>query len=82
MDKCEENRVCLAFVSPSYTSQECSRCGEIHKESRNGEIYKCVSCGSLLDAAVNGAINILNRFKNEAFTVPHDTKIQNFIDSV
>ena len=40
MDKCEENRVYLTFVSPSYTSQMCSSCGEIHKESRNGEIYK------------------------------------------
>ena len=63
-------------------SQEYSRCGEIHKESRNGEIYKCIKCGTVLDADVNGAINILNRFKNEALTVPHNTKIQNLIDSV
>ena len=82
MDKCEENRVYLTFVSPSYTSQMCSQCGEIHKESRNGEVYKCIKCGTVLDADVNGAINILNRFKNEVLTVPHDTKIQNFIDSV
>lgn len=82
MDKCEENRVYLAFVSPSYTSQTCSQCGEIHKESRNGEIYRCIKCGTVLDADVNGAINILNCFKNEVLTVPHNTKIQNFIDSV
>ena len=81
-DKCEENRVLLTFIEPSYTSQQCFVCGEIHKQSRNGEIYKCIKCGTVLDADVNGAINILNRFKNEAFTVPHDTKIQNFIDSV
>lgn len=82
MDKCEENRVLLTFIEPSYTSQQCSVCGEIHKESRNGEIYKCIKCGTVLDADVNGAINILNRFKNEAFAVPHNTKIQNLIDSV
>ena len=39
-------------------------------------------CGTVLDADVNGAINILNRLKNEAFTAPHNTKIQNLIDSV
>lgn len=82
MDKCEENRVLLTFIEPSYTSQQCSVCGEIHKQSRSGETYKCIRCGTVLDADVNGAINILNRFKNEAFTVPHNTKIQNLIDSV
>lgn len=81
-NKCSFRGTKLVFVNPSYTSQECSICGAIHKESRNGEIYKCIQCGTVLDADVNGAINILNRFKNESFTVPHDTKIQNLINSV
>lgn len=81
-DKCSFRGTKLVFVNPEYTSQMCSQCGEIHKESRNGEIYECIKCGTALDADVNGAINILNRFKNESLTVPHDTKIQNLIDSV
>lgn len=81
-DKCSFRGTKLVFVNSEYTSQMCSQCGETHKESRNGEIYKCIKCGTVLDADVNGAINILNRFKNEALTVPHNTKIQNFIDSV
>lgn len=81
-DKCGFRGTKLVFVNPEYTSRTCSQCGEIHKESRNGEIYKCISCGATLDADVNGAINILNRFKNEEFTVPHSTEIQNLIDSV
>lgn len=81
-DKCSFRGTKLVFVNPGYTSQTCSQCGEIHKESRNGEIYRCIKCGIVLDADVNGAINILNRFKNEVLTVPHNTKIQNLIDSV
>lgn len=81
-DKCCFRETTLIFVNPEYTSQMCSVCGAIHKESRNGEIYKCINCGSVLDADINGAINILNRFKNEENTVPHVTKIQNSLVSV
>ena len=40
-------------VDPTYTSQTCSKCGNIHKESRKGEIYECVNCGMKLDADYN-----------------------------
>jgi transposase len=43
---------------------------------------ECYKYGTVLDADVNGAMNILNSFKNEAFTVPHNTKNQNLIDFV
>ena len=36
----------------------CSRCGEVNKNSRNGERYECVSCGYKQQADLNGAINI------------------------
>jgi IS605 OrfB family transposase len=48
-------------VNPAYTSQTCSRCGNIHKESRKGEQYECVNCGMKLDADYNAALNILKR---------------------
>lgn len=73
-NKCEINRVELQFVSPHYTSQMCSRCGEIHKESRKGELYHCVSCGYEIDADYNASLNIVNKFLDKEFTVPSDTK--------
>jgi len=51
----------LIKVNPAYTSQACSKCGEIHKESRLGEDFKCVSCNMELDADINAARNILQR---------------------
>ena len=64
MEKCEANRVLIQTIPACYTSQRCSHCGEIHKESRKGEKYECVSCGYTLDADTNASINILNSFLN------------------
>lgn len=47
-------------VEPAYTSQTCSRCKVINKLNRKGEIYQC-TCGLLIDADTNAAINILHR---------------------
>ncbi len=51
----------LIKVNPAYTSQTCSKCGEIHKESRMNENFKCISCNMELDADINAARNILQR---------------------
>ena len=48
-------------VNPAYTSQTCSKCGSVHKESRKGELYECISCGNVIDADFNAALNILYR---------------------
>ena len=58
---CQENGIFLTYVPPAYTSQTCSRCGVVDKDSRQGEIFHCQSCGYLIDADTNGAINILKR---------------------
>ena len=54
----EENRVLLTKANPAYTSQRCCVCGAIHRESRHGELYRCVVCGNELDADLNAAINL------------------------
>lgn len=59
-DICDEQGINLVKVSPAYTSQMCSNCGHIDKKSRNGENYKCASCGYEDDADVNASINIRN----------------------
>lgn len=73
-NKCEENRVLFELVNPKYTSQTCSSCGAIHKESRKDEIYSCISCGFEIDSDLNASKNILNRFLSGEFTVPHEQK--------
>lgn len=73
-NRCEENRVLLAKVEPEYTSQRCSSCGAIHKESRKGERYNCKSCGVALDADYNASLNILNRFLDRKAIVSCEQK--------
>jgi len=57
----EEEGFFLLRIDPAYTSQTCSVCGVIDKKNRKGEVYQCTSCGLLIDADTNGAINIHSR---------------------
>jgi len=57
---CEEEGILFKKVPPQYTSQRCSCCGEIHKESRKNELFKCVSCNFESDADYNASLNILH----------------------
>ena len=45
-------------VNPAYTSQTCSCCGVVHKDSRKGELYECTTCNFSLDADINASLNI------------------------
>jgi putative transposase len=47
-------------VSPNYTSQNCSNCGETVKKSLSTRTHQC-KCGCVLDRDENAAINILKR---------------------
>lgn len=73
-NRCQENRVLVMSVPPEYTSQKCSSCGVVCKESRSGERYECKHCGASLDADYNASINIRNRFLSGERTVPHEQK--------
>ena len=48
----------VIYVNPAYTSQRCPQCGCVDKSNRNGDLFKCVSCGHSAHADVNAAINI------------------------
>ncbi|NEQ79537.1 MAG: transposase [Moorea sp. SIO2I5] len=52
-------RVTIA-VNPAYTSQNCSKCGEVVKKSLSTRTHVC-KCGCELDRDHNAAINILKR---------------------
>jgi len=43
--------------APAYRSQRCSKCGFVHQKNRVGETFKCRSCGFVIDADLNAAIN-------------------------
>jgi transposase len=46
-------------VPPAYTSQCCSACGHIARESRESQaLFRCVACGYACNADVNAARNI------------------------
>jgi putative transposase len=55
---------CLVKVSPKYTSQICSHCGQVRKKDLSERWHSC-DCGAELDRDVNAAINILERGRRQ-----------------
>ena len=46
-------------VSPAFTSQRCSACGQADRDSRESQaVFRCTACGFACHADVNAAINI------------------------
>lgn len=57
--KAKREGIKVRYVNPAYTSQTCSRCGNVDKENRQEqEKFKCTKCGHKLNADHNAAINI------------------------
>jgi putative transposase len=48
-------------VNPSYTSQDCSRCGHRNKITLATRIYGCSRCGLVIHRDRNGALNVKGR---------------------
>lgn len=53
-----ESGVQIVKISPTYTSQRCSRCGWTRKKNRNGKKLICTACDFTCDADYNASINI------------------------
>jgi putative transposase len=59
--KAKEVGIDVMLVDESYTSQTCCVCGKVDKSNRKYRgLYVC-SCGNVINADVNGAVNILKR---------------------
>ncbi|WIM44022.1 transposase [Methanosarcina mazei] len=48
----------VIYVDPRFSSQKCSKCGDIRKSNRNGSSYHCRDCGFQIHADLNAALNI------------------------
>ena len=54
--------ITISLTNAEYTSQQCSKCGYIHKNNRKTqERFKCICCGYEENADLNASINIKNR---------------------
>ncbi|GIW89687.1 MAG: transposase [Pirellulaceae bacterium] len=67
---CEEFGIQFILVNPAYTSQTCSLCGHVDRNSRQGEQFRCTCCKFVLDADINAARNILHRGAYSPSAVP------------
>ena len=46
-------------IKPHYTSQRCSACGQVDRDSRESQaVFRCTACGFACNADVNAAMNI------------------------
>jgi len=58
--------ITISLTNLEYTSQQCSKCGHIHKENRKTqEEFKCIHCGYEANADLNASINIRERIKSD-----------------
>ena len=57
-NKAKRHGIRVLYVDPAYTSQTCSKCGNVDKTQRQGAQFKCSACGEQMHADYNAAINI------------------------
>ncbi len=67
--KAEEAGRRIVRVNPRFSSQECSRCGHIARESRRRRRYVCVACRFTCHADVNAALVIRGRAQSALIQV-------------
>ncbi len=58
ISKCEEQGVLVKRISPTYTSQRCSKCGWVRKSNRKQKQFKCVECSFECDSDLNASVNL------------------------
>ena len=53
--------IAVSKVEPSYTSQQCSKCGTTLDENREGQHFGCLDCGYTANADYNAAKNVARK---------------------
>ncbi|SDF57032.1 RNA-guided endonuclease InsQ/TnpB family protein [Halorientalis regularis] len=59
--KADEHGIVVETVEPSYTSQQCSKCGCTLEENRHGQRFACLDCSYSVNADYNAAKNIARK---------------------
>ena len=59
--KCRQYNCKVAIVNEAYTSKTCSCCGALHNKLGGSKVFKCPTCGVVMDRDANGAKNIFLR---------------------
>jgi len=68
--KCELYGVAYYEVNEAYTSQTCYHCGRVRKANRiRRGLYRCDKCNTIINADVNGSVNIGNQVAPESFRI-------------
>lgn len=57
IEKATENGVQIKLQDSFYRSQRCSKCGYVHQNNRDGELFRCKHCGFQTDADLNASSN-------------------------
>lgn len=65
--RAEETGIPVVTVNPAYTSQTCSRCGDIDKKHRQQDNFCCRHCGYQNNADVVAATNIALRWFGDVY---------------
>lgn len=61
--KAQERGIAVVKIDPRHTSQTCSRCGHQHRSNRRSQsLFLCRSCGYCLNADLNAAYNIREKY--------------------
>ncbi|WP_424016133.1 RNA-guided endonuclease InsQ/TnpB family protein (plasmid) [Halorientalis pallida] len=59
--KADEHGIVVETVDPSYTSQQCSKCGCTLEENRDGQRFACLDCSYSVNADYNAAKNVARK---------------------
>ncbi len=59
--KAELAGIVVETVEPSYTSQQCSKCGTTLEENRDGQHFECLDCSYTANADYNAAKNVARK---------------------
>jgi len=59
--KAELAGIVVETVEPSYTSQQCSRCGCTLTQNRDGQQFECLDCSYAVNADYNAAKNVARK---------------------
>lgn len=66
-------------IGESYTSKTCHKCGSLNTQRPTQSLFKCSDCHLEYNADLNGAINLLNRFKSYMDSNRAQAYAQNFL---